>query len=112
MPMDEFLDMLMNGQTKPPNPVQPPPNPGPHPPAAAEMPTNESLDVLVKGKKRKRPKLMQPLPDPGLRPLPNPVQPPLNPESHPPVADEMPIDEYLDMLMTGKIKRTFLAPVL
>lgn len=114
MPVDEFLDMLMNGKTKPPNPAQSPPNAGPHPHAAAEMPSDESLDIPVKGK-GKRPNQVQ-LPVGPPHPLPNPVhppvKPPLNPGSNPRVADKMPIDEFLDMLMKGKIKRAFLSLVL
>jgi hypothetical protein len=40
------------------------------------------------------------------------VHPPLNPEPHPPAVAEMPVDDFLDMLMEGNIKRTFMAPVL
>ena len=141
IPTDEFLDMLMKGPARRPTPVQPPPNPEPHspaaaeivmdetleegkvkqptplqrPPVAAEIPTDEFLDMLMKGQARR----------------PTPVQPPPNPEPHPPaaadvlmgesldegkvkqptlvqrppVATEMPIDEFLDMLMKGKARR-------
>jgi hypothetical protein len=52
----------------------------------------------------------QPTPQQSLGPDSD-VHPPPNLEPHPPAADEMPTDAFLDMLMKGKIKRTFPAPV-
>jgi hypothetical protein len=43
---------------------------------------------------------------------PNTLQPEPNLEPHPPPAVEVPIDDFLEMLMEGKIKRTYSAPVL
>ncbi|KAN0102418.1 hypothetical protein V8E52_011966, partial [Russula decolorans] len=61
MPIDDFLDMLMNGKRKRPSPVQPPLNQEPRP----------------------LPNPIQPPPNPEPRPLSNPIQPPPNPEPRP-----------------------------
>ena len=160
--IDKYSDMPMKGRIKrptlqlPPKPeprpllsMIPPSNPEIHslpnpvqlqrPPAAAEMPINDFLDMLMTGR-TKRPKLqppprppwkmlpppkpntgsrplstlMPPPPDREPRPLPKPMpmQAPLNPKPRPPAAADIPIDEFLDMLMRGKIRRAFPAPVL
>ena len=90
----------------PPLPVDPPPLTPPLPPLEKYLPPALPLTTDKLSTTGHQPTLQQNL-GPDLD-----VQIPPNPELHPPAATKMEVDEFLDMLMKGLIKRTFPAPML
>jgi hypothetical protein len=102
-------ESIGSNPTPPPPPTSPPPPTPPMPP----MPLPEEHLAPAWLWTTDRPSTTGHQPTPQQNPGPDlDVHLPLNPEPHPPAVAEMPIDDFLDMLMGGKIKRTFTAPVL
>lgn len=110
-------ESIGSNPTPPPSPPPPssPPPPTPPPPTSPppsltlpeeRLPPASSLTTDTPSTTGHQPTPQQ-SPGPDLD-----VHPPPNPGPHPPAMAEMPINAFLEMLMEGKIKRTFPAPVL